>query len=235
MSASDPSQESAMHTPRRILAASSTSFLVFAAPAGAATVATDACVRTVSGASLMNMPITGAGFTPGGRVTVRYSTRTNLEPIYLTAVTADAAGNFMTTVTPPLFAKMATQEQTFNLGAFDDTTPALVATTMWKQVRVAYTTNPPTGKPTRRATHTVRGFPVGKATYLHFRFGGKTRRNVRLGVTSAPCGKVSRRMDLLPTRSRPGIWTVYVDQAKAYHRGTSPQLKYTFRITRTFS
>ncbi|MEA2218136.1 MAG: hypothetical protein QOJ35_762 [Solirubrobacteraceae bacterium] len=224
-----------MPTPRSILAAaSSASVLVFAPPAGAATVTTDPCVRTVSLSSLMNMPITGAGFTPGGRVTVRYATKVSPQPTFLTAVTADAAGNFTTAVTPPLFNKFNTQEQTFSLGAFDESNPALVATTTWKQVRVGYITNPPTGKPTRSATHTVRGFPVGKATYLHFRFGGKTRRNVRLGVTSAPCGKVSRRLDLLPTRSRPGKWTVYVDQAKAYHKGTRPQLKYSFVITRTF-
>jgi hypothetical protein len=224
-----------MHTPRRILAlASSASVLAFAAPAGAATVATDPCVRSVTSSNLMSMPISGGGFTPGGHVTIRYASKVSPEPVFLAGVTADAAGNIATAVTPPLFNRFNTQEQTFTLGAFDDTNPALVATTTYKQVRVGYITNPPTGKPTRSATHTVRGFPVGKATYLHFRFGGQTRRNVRLGVTSAPCGKVSRRMNLLPTRSRPGKWTVYVDQAKTYSKSTMPQLKYSFVITRTF-
>ena len=41
-------------------------------------------------------------------------------------------------------------------------------------------------------------------------------------------------MALLPTRSHPGTWTVYVDQVKAYHKGTPAQLKYKFVISRTF-
>ncbi len=101
-------------------------------------------------------------------------------------------------------------------------------------MRPGYKANPSNGRPTRRATHTVRGFPTGKSTYLHFRFNGQTKRNVNLGKTTGPCGVVSKRMALLPTRSRPGKWTVYVDQAATYSKSTRPQLKGSFIITRTF-
>jgi hypothetical protein len=226
-----------MTAPRRILVAatSAASVLAVAVPADAATVATLPCVPVVGGFSApANMPITGTGFTPGSLVTVRYATAVSPTPTYLTSATADPAGNFAAAAIPPLFAKFDTQLQTFGLSATDGTNPALVAVTQYKQVRVGYTTNPSTGRPTRQATHTVRGFPVGKSTYLHFRFQGKTKRNVKLGVTKAPCGIASKRMRLLPTRSHPGKWTVYADQARSYHKSTRPQLKYTFVISRTF-
>ena len=51
---------------------------------------------------------------------------------------------------------------------------------------------------------------------------------MKLGKGDSPCGVASKRMALLPTRSRPGTWTVYVDQAATYSKSTSPQLKYSF-------
>ena len=169
------------------------------------------------------------------RVTTLLNPGASPEPTYLTSETADPAGNFTTTVAPPLFHKFDTQLQTFGLSATDSATPPIAAVTTHKQVRVGYTTNPPTGKPTRQATHTVRGLTVGKNTYLHFRFGGKTRRNVKLGLSKGPCGIASKKMRLLPTRSHPGVWTVYADQKSTYSKTTQPQLKYSFTITRTFS
>src|SRR6201999_882937 len=111
-----------------------------------------------------------------------------------------------------------TQQQSFALVATDDTNPAINATDTYQQVRLGYRTNPATGKPSHSALHTVRGFPPGKTTYLHFRFGGKTKRNMLLGVTSSPCGVVSKRFALLPTKSHPGTWTVYVDQSPVYKK-----------------
>jgi hypothetical protein len=221
---------------RRILtsAVAAAAVLGFAAPAYAATVTTLPCVVSVNSASLKNMPIGGSGFTPGALVTVRYVSTQNPTPTYLTSATADPSGNIAVATYPATFNKFDTQQQSFTLVATDGTNPAIAATASFQQVRLGYRTNPATGKPTRNALHTVRGFPPGKKTYLHFRFGGKTKRNVLLGTTSSPCGVVSKRMRLLPAQSHPGTWTVYVDQEKAYHKGTPAQLKYKFVISRTF-
>jgi hypothetical protein len=214
---------------RRILvaAASAATVLVIAAPAGAATVTTLPCVRTVDGSG--TLPIAGTGFTPGSNVNVRSAP----EGVFTSAV-ADAAGNFSASTSTPSFNPFARQLQTFTLGAQDGTNPALVATTTYKQVRVGYSTNPSTGRPTRIATHTVRGFVPGKNVYLHFRFGGQTKRNVKVGRANSPCGIASKRMALLPVRSRTGLWTVYVDHSATYSKSTQPQLKYTLRISTIF-
>jgi hypothetical protein len=75
---------------------------------------------------------------------------------------------------------------------------------------------------------------IGKAVWLHFRYGDKARRSVSLGSAQAPCGETQRRMALLPTRSLPGTWTVYVDRVRRFSAATKPQLKYSFVISRRF-
>ena len=224
-----------MTAARRILAAASSTAAVLApaGAAGAATVATPPCVLSANGV-VANQTITGAGFTPGALVTLRTATNNRPAPAFLTSATADPAGSFNATVGPPSFTPVSRRLQTFTLGAFDGVNPALVAIAQYKQVRVGYTTNPSTGKPSRTATHTVRGFTPGKNIYLHFRFQGQTKRNVKVGKANTPCGIASRRMALLPTRSRPGTWTVYADQKASYSNKTRPQLKYSFVIRRTF-
>jgi hypothetical protein len=218
-----------MPAPRRILAVASSgaAALALASSAEAATISTLPCVRTANGVG--TVPIAGTGFTPGTSVSIR-SSPTGV----FTSALADAAGNFSTTTSAPSFNPFARQLQTFTLAAIDGANTAINATTTYQQVRVGYTTNPATGKPSRKATHTVRGFFPGKNIYLHFRFNGQTKRNVKVGRADSPCGNASKRMALLPTRSRPGKWTVYADQAAAYSKSTRPQLKYSFVITRTF-
>ncbi len=225
-----------MPAPRLILTAASTaaSVLALTASADAATLTTLPCVPVVSSGIAQTMPVAGTGFTPGASVTVRYATKLSPTPTYLAAATADAAGNFSLVTYPASFAKFDTQQQDFGIVATDGVNPAITAGALYKQTRISYRTTPLTGRPTRSALHTVRGLPVGKNVYLHFRFQGKTKRNVKVGKATAPCGKVSRRMPLLPTRSRPGRWTVYADQSRTYHKATKPQLKYGFTITRTF-
>src|SRR3954447_8681304 len=205
-----------------------------AGPAAAATIQTLPCNVDTRVTGAKTVPLVGSGFTPGGLVTIQTASAVAPSPTFLTSAHADAAGNIKTTAAPPLFNRFDTQEQGFGVVATDQTNPAIVATTQFQQVRLGYVTSPTTGRPTRRATHTVRGFPVGQAVWLHYRFGGKTRRNVSLGSAQAPCGKAERRMALLPTRSRRGTWTVYVDQVRRFSAATKPQLKYTFVISRRF-
>jgi hypothetical protein len=219
--------ESFMSAPRLILAAASSaaSALVLAAAADAATLATSPCVRTLDGQG--SVPIAGTGFTPGSSVSLRSSPA----GVFTSAV-ADAAGNFTTTSTTPSFNPFSRQLQTVTIAATDGVNPALTATTTYKQVRLGYTTSPPSGPPTLVVTHTVRGFAPGKNIWLHFRFGGTTKRNAKVGRANSPCGIASKRMRLLPTRSHVGLWTVYVDQSSSFSLNTRPQLKYGLRIRR---
>lgn len=224
-----------MPSARAVLATASAavSVLVAAAPAGAATVATLPCVRTAPGLEAPQ-PIIGTGFTPGARVTLQTTTSTAPTPSFRTSVMVDGAGNFATTTSPPFFNPFNRKLQTFNLIATDGANPANIALTTFQRVAVGYSTSPSSGRPTTKAKHTARGFVTGRNVYLHFRFRGKTRRNVKLGKAKGVCGVVSRRMSLLPTRSRRGRWTVYTDQRRSFSKTTKPQLKGTFTISRRF-
>ena len=146
-----------MSAPRRILAVATSAASVFAmaASAQAATFATSPCIRTANGVG--TVPIAGTGFTPGSSVNIR-----SQPPGIFTSAVTDAAGNFTASASAPSFNPFARQLQTFTLAAADTVNPALIAASTLKQVRVGYTTNPSTGRPSRKATHTERGFVPGK-------------------------------------------------------------------------
>ena len=85
----------------------------------------------------------------------------------------------------------------------------------------------------RRVTYTARGFLPGKAVYAHFRFGGRTRRDVKIGIARGACGIVSKKMRLLPAKTRFGRWAIYMDQAPTYSKSTLLQARGSLVIQRT--
>ena len=203
-----------------------------APPAGAAEIKTFPCVPYTAGE--LTMPIGGTGFVPGRSVTVSTSTPSSPAPVTLTSSIADPTGAFAKVTTPPPFRDSRTHLQSFTLIGSDTTNPAapILAAFPFQVVRFGTTTDPAPRRPSQRVTYTARGFAPGRAVYIHFRFAGKTRRSVRLGVAKAPCGIVSRRMRALPTRSRPGTWSAYTSQARRFSPSTRPMWKSTFTIFR---
>lgn len=220
-----------MPSARAVLATASAavSVLVAAAPAGAANVATSPCIRGGEG-----QPIIGTGFTPGARVTLSTTNSTQPVPRFSTAVIADAAGNFVTMSSPPPFNPFRRTLQTFELTATDGTNPANTATATFQKVIVSYAISSGRDRPTSKVTHSARGFEPGRNVYVHFRFGGKTRRSVKIGKAKGACGVISRRFSRLPTRVRVGRWTSYADQRPRYSRKTEPQARIAFRIYRRY-
>jgi hypothetical protein len=224
---------------RRFLAASSAAALAaVAGDAGAAnaapTIATKIpCVANLGIGGAMTLPVIGSGFSPNGVVALSTSTASNPAPKDLASVRADPNGNIASRVDPPAFRSESTVEQSFNLIAIEVANPANTATSTFREVRFGFDASPSTGRPARRVTYTARGFLPGKAVYAHFRFRGRTRRNVKIGVPAAPCGIASKKMRLLPTKTRFGRWTIYMDQAPAYSKSTLLQAKGSLVIQRT--
>lgn len=227
-----------MSAARRALAVLPVAALAAAAtPAQAApTIKTMSCIPYVKGESI-RIPIFADGFTPGSLVRVYTNTGTK-PPLLLMSAPADAVrGGFGTEAAPPLPWPLDRNVQTFNLFGEDRTNPAapIVAASQFRTVRFGLTLKPSAPKrPWQKVTYTARGFKVGAPVYIHFRFGGKTRRSVKLGVARAPCGIVSRRMRMLPTRARYGSWTMYTNQKKKFSRSTRPAWENSFTIFRRF-
>ena len=204
-----------------------------AAPAGAATVQTDACVRYVAGQPTMT--IIGTGFSPNGFVSLSTITKAKPTPAVFSSSSALANGGFLKTTTPPAFSSVNRNLETFALVASDTTNPAapIIATAPFQVVRFGLTTSPTPRRPTSRVTYTARGFTTGKPVYVHFRFRGVTRRTVNLGVAKGPCGIVSQRMRALPTKALYGTWTSYTNQSRGSVR-QKPYWQDSFTIFRRF-
>ena len=207
---------------------------IAASPAGAAAIKTDACVRYVPGQQTMTT--IGAAFTPNGSVTLATVTKANPTPSAFSSSLVQPTGVFLKTSLPPAFSSPSRNLESFTLIAADNTNPAapILATTPFAVVRFGLTTKPAPRRPTSKVTYTARGFTTGKRVYIHFRFGGVTRRTVSLGIAKGPCGIASRRMRALPTKARYGQWTSYTDQSKRFSPKTRPAWKDSFTIFRRF-
>jgi hypothetical protein len=224
---------------RRFLAASSAAVIAAAAgDAGAAnaapTIATKIpCVANLGIGGALTVPVVGSGFSPNGDVALSTTSASSATPKNLANVRADANGNIASRVDPPAFGSHSTMQQSFNLIASEVANPANTAMSTFREVRFGFDASPSTGRPARRVTYTARGFLPGKPVYAHFRFRGKTRRDVKVGVAGEPCGIASKKMRLLPTKTRFGRWTIYMDQAPTYSKSTLLQAKGSLVIQRT--
>ncbi|MDP1848466.1 MAG: hypothetical protein Q8K79_11805 [Solirubrobacteraceae bacterium] len=200
-----------------------------AAPAGAATLTTAACVPYVR--DQPTMTIIGTGFTPGGSVTLASATKSKPAPAPFATSTVLPNGNFVTRTMPPPFSSRRRTQESFTLVGLDATNPAAFGTTLFEVVRFGLTTSPMPRLPTSRVRYTARGFTPGKRVYVHFRFRGVTRRTVSLGVAKGPCGIASRRMRALPTQALYGPWTTYTNQFRTAPR-KKPYWQDAFEICR---
>lgn len=228
-----------MPATRRLLPAVSAAAIlatgVSAANAVAATIAVPvSCVVTTVGFSDPVLPIVGSGFTPGSFVTFSTATKSKPTPSLLTSAQADGAGNIRTVARRAPFNSSKTNDQSFGLIASQSGTP--VAATTFRQVKGGFTYRLRSGgSPRQRIRYTARGWAPGKSVYIHFRFKGRTKKTVKLGTASSPCGVVSRRMRALPLGSlRIGKYKLYVDQSSSYSKNTSPQALGGIRVFTVF-
>lgn len=219
---------------RRLACASLYTFVlgVTVAPAGAATIATTTpCVTSFGG--VKSVGLVGTGFTPGRAVLVRATNPDIRTPSLMAQLQADAAGNVPAGAMgmPALFSSFSAVDETFTLNARDDRGIEAAPST-FRQVFFGFRAVPKKAKPRRTVRYTARGFVPGRAVYAHFRFAGRTRANVKLGVAKAPCGIVSRRMRQLPAKARIGRWTVAMDHARAFRSNTPLQARGNLHISR---
>jgi len=175
--------------------------------------------------STLPIAVAGSGFTPNAPVTINGDA--------FGSATADATGSFVTQVTAPSITQVA--PKTITLNAVDGLNPANRGTATIPVVRDLLFSNAPlTGRPSSTTTWRFAGFLPGKPVYGHFRFAGKTQRNYRFGKATGPCGTLVTKAPRLPARSRPGSWSLQLDQNRTYSRSTKLKRVVRFNITRHF-
>jgi hypothetical protein len=164
------------------------------------------------------MNITGSGFTPGGSVHLAFA-----DGSFAGQATADAVGNLTAAAAAPV---IATTQAAATLTATDQANPGNTATVPLQVSKLKVSTSPTRARPHSKVSYTARGFTTGQTLYGHYIFGGKRRKDVRIGRLVAPCGTLKRRMSLLPLKSvRFGTWTVQFDTSKRYSKKTVPAVR----------
>ena len=170
--------------------------------------------------------LTGSGFTPGVAVALRVGSRSS-------TTTADARGGISAMVKAPDVFSSYPRQELYDLKASEVANPSNAATLPIRVTSLAMTMSPSVSvRPGERVKYSFSGFVSGRPIYAHFRLGGVTRATVRLGVATAPCGKLSARAEMIPKRiMRAGSWNVQYDAQRRYSRRSTPQLVRTIRVS----
>ena len=179
--------------------------------------------------------ITGTGFTPKAT----YQLTLDGRPVTGGTSDADATGAFRGRLAAPsLSALGSAPAHAFTLGAQEG---ANAPTTRFTVSRLSADFHPSTGDLRNlRVRFTLRGFALGGRAqppiYVHY-IGpdGRLQATAKLGTGRGPCGSIPRtaRRRLFPFRAAArGTWSLQVDTAKAYVRGTptSPFLFVPLRV-----
>ena len=170
-------------------------------------------------------PVVGSGFTPGALV--------SLSGGLSGSGTADATGQVAIAAYVPSTSSLTPKR--LNFTATDSANPANTATSGVPSVKGILESNfPLSGKPGLKTTWKFAGFPPGKPIYGHFRFKGVTQVNYNFGISGGPCGIKSTLARRLPAVSRPGTWSLQLDQKRTYSIKTTPRRVVKFTIVRRY-
>ena len=198
---------------------------VFGAPASAS--AADVAVDHECYAQGRTMTVSGSGYTPNSTATVTVAAATY-------STTTDETGALRTTLPAPQTGLKHHGATAFTLTAHDVAGGA-DATTIVNVAFVGVDGVPSRGRPHRRIMWNIAGFPNQKAMYGHWRFGGKTRANHRMGVPQGPCGVLHVKARLIEAkRIRFGTWTVQFDFNRVYDKHAAPAVGFAIKVRRRF-
>jgi hypothetical protein len=198
---------------------------VFGAPASAS--AADVTVDQSCYVEQGTMVVSGSGYTPNSIATVTVGGTTY-------SADTDATGAFSTTLSAPSTSLKHPGAQQFPLTAHDVDTNVDTNTTV-NVAKVGVDGVPSKSKPHKRITWNIAGFPGQKALYGHWRFGGKTRANHRMGVPQGPCGVLRvKARQIEADRVRFGTWTVQFDHNRVYDKHALPRYVLKIVVYRTF-
>jgi hypothetical protein len=164
--------------------------------------------------------LTGAGYTPGGDVSI------TIEGRELGTLTADAAGN----ISSPLEVGNLRGVSTRTLVASDATNPAITATTSFLGSSLLVKVKPQNGAAGRKLRVSASGFTTGKRLYAHIRRKGYLR-TVFIGKLKGPCHTLKKRKRVLSAATPNGVYTVQFDTKKRYAKKT--KVWFRFRVTVT--
>jgi hypothetical protein len=145
---------------------------------------------------------------------------------------ADLYGNLNGSVRAPFIDE---GQRTFTLRATEHDNSASSATATSKVTRLSVEQTPASASTRERVRFRGRGFTdLTKPLYMHYVFGGKSRRTIQIGLPTGDCGTFSVRRKQFPFKKSPkrGVWTIQFDQTPTYDPKASPRVPLTIRVSK---
>jgi hypothetical protein len=162
--------------------------------------------------------LSGAGFTPQGRVTLSASGQ------QLTTIDADPDGSFTVRVQTP-GAFFGTTRLRFT--ATDRAQPGLSDSATVRIADTDVVVTPEVGSPSRPRRIRAWGFFGSDVVYAHVKRRGAARaRNIRLGKPRGACGVLDTQRRLFPHSPRPGAYTLQFDSLRRYYPNIASSVSY---------
>jgi hypothetical protein len=224
-------------SPRRraLLAAVAVPAALAALPAAlsaAPVIATDAiCLRPGQEANgtLVSPPltITGSGFTPGSIVQIIRGA-TSLSTI------AGADGTFVYQASViDLVSDRLPRSRPLDIVA-TDATQGPSNTLRIRTAALALSATPRQTRPSNTVTYKLSGFVPDKPVFAHYRFNGRLRATVRMGLASNPCGLLTARRDQIPVKDPAvGLWRIQFSQSRTFKAKSVLRIEATVTVFRT--
>lgn len=224
MHASDPSV--ARSRPRRLPTLTVGVALALASSGVATAQASAASIGVGQGCVVNDNPYTGSsvvvigsGFTPGDTISLQSATGGASG-----TATADANGNFSTTIVGPTLSTANPTAVLFTLTAADFMNPlAMNPTTTFYVANLAVTTNPHKARPPMKVTWLFSGFTGGAEIYAHYLHGKKVVATTRFGRAVGACGILKKKAALYPGHAEYGSYKVQIDDSRGYSPNSVPR------------
>ena len=194
-----------------------------AAQAFAAQIALNAGCYLNTNSSTAKVTIAGRGFFPSSSVDISGGV--------FGTITADAAGNFVTTVRAPNDTIKPGARKFIVRASNDDpaTGQSVSASTIGHYSVAGLALSDTVVGFGKRVTYYFGGFRPGKQIYGHYFVGKRLTGRKRFGKATGPCGTLKAKATGYPvSNAHPDKWTVYYDNVKKFKKNAIPTYVYGF-------
>lgn len=193
---------------------------LLALPSAASAASLDITPKKACYSSGESVNLIGGGFTPFATASI------SRDGDLLRALTTNASGAFNGVLTLGLDRGRQTRTYT----ATDDANSAITAAKQITVSSVRVRLDPERGAPGRVMTIRAQGFTTGKTLWAHV-IRGKSRRNLKIGRLTGPCGKLKTRRRILKRNARFGVHRIQFDTFRRYKPDRPVADQYTITIT----
>lgn len=149
-----------------------------------------------------------------------------------TTTEADFDGKLEGTVAAPYIDE---DQRQFTVRVSETNAPERAATVTALVTRLLVEQSPERASTKQKVRFRGRGFTdLSRSVYAHYVFAGRSRKTVRIGRPTGPCGLFSIRRKQFPFKQSPriGVWTIQFDQEPKYDPKATVRVPLTIRVSK---